>query len=91
MLAVILLATIFTIRQWWIAEKDWKNRLITLPFVLMQMYPQYRAGRIIFFGLQKKMSQKYLGLHKKISVKKEISWKDEDEVFERDILPLGKL
>ena len=51
MLAVILLVTIFTIRQWWIGEKGWKNRLITLPFVLLQMYPQYRAGRIIYLGL----------------------------------------
>ena len=85
MLAVILLVTIFTIRQWWIGEKGWKNRLITLPFVLLQMYPQYRAGRIIYLGLQKKMSWKYLGHQKK-----EISWKDEDEIFERDIVPLGK-
>ena len=55
MLAPILLMTIFSLRQWWRLEKSW-NRLRTLPLVLLQCFPQYRALRILFLGLRKKAS-----------------------------------
>lgn len=55
MLAPILLMTIFSLRQWWRLEKSW-NRLRTLPLVLLQVFPQYRALRILYLGLQKKAS-----------------------------------
>ena len=55
MLAPIIFMTIFTIRQWWRLEKGW-NRLWTLPLVLFQCFPQYRALRILYLGLQKKAS-----------------------------------
>ena len=58
MLAPILLMTFFSLRQWWRLEKSWKqnNRLWTLPLVLLQVFPQYRALRILFLGLRKKAS-----------------------------------
>jgi hypothetical protein len=55
MLAPILLMTFFTLRQWWRLEKNW-NRLWTLPLVLLQVFPQYRALRILYLGLRKKAS-----------------------------------
>ena len=55
MLAPILLMTIFSLRQWWRLEKSW-NRLRTLPLVLLQVFPQYRALRILYLGLRKKAS-----------------------------------
>ena len=55
MLAPILLMTIFSLRQWWRLEKSW-NRLWTLPLVFLQVFPQYRALRILYLGLQKKAS-----------------------------------
>ena len=55
MLAPILLMTFFSLRQWWRLEKSW-NRLWTLPLVLLQVFPQYRALRILYLGLWKKAS-----------------------------------
>ena len=55
MLAPILLMTIFSLRQWWRLEKSW-NRQWTLPLVLLQCFPQYRALRILYLGLRKKAS-----------------------------------
>jgi hypothetical protein len=55
MLAPILPMTIFSLRQWWRLEKSW-NRLWTLPLVLLQCFPQYRALRILYLGLRKKAS-----------------------------------
>ena len=55
MLAPILMMTFFSLRQWWRLEKSW-NRLWTLPLVLLQCFPQYRALRILYLGLRKKAS-----------------------------------
>ena len=55
MLAPILLMTIFSLRQWWRLEKS-LNRLWTLPLVLLQVFPQYRAVRVLYLGLSKKAS-----------------------------------
>ena len=55
MLVPILIMTIFTLRQWWRLEKSW-NRLWTLPLVVFQFFPQYRALRILYLGLWKKAS-----------------------------------
>ena len=53
MLAPILLMTVFSLRQWWRMEKN-RNRLWILPIVFLQLFPQYRALRILYLGLQKK-------------------------------------
>ena len=53
MLAPILLMTVFSLRQWWRMEKN-RNRLWILPIVFLQLFPQYRALRILYLGLRKK-------------------------------------
>ena len=72
MLAPILLMTFFSLRQWWRLEKSW-NRLWTLPLVLLQVFPQYRALRILYLGLWKKAA----------------SWRAEKDVYDRDLTSLG--
>ena len=54
MLAPILLMTIFSIRQWWRLEKSKRNQLLTFPLVVLQLFPQYRAIRILYLGLMRK-------------------------------------
>ena len=56
MLSVISVMTFFAIRQWWTLEKSRKDRLLTFPFVLFQIYPQYIAGRILYLGFKQKKS-----------------------------------
>ena len=73
MIGPILLMTIFTIRQWWSCEKNWA-RIFTLPLVILQIFPQYKALRILYLALWKKSP----------------TWKDEKEVYDRDIGTLGK-
>ena len=58
MLVPIFLMTFFSIRHWWKLEKYKRNRLCTLPFVLLQIFPQYRAARILYLGFRKKKSWK---------------------------------
>ena len=58
MLVPIFLMTFFSIRHWWKLEKYKRNRLYTLPFVLLQIFPQYRAARILYLGFRKKKSWK---------------------------------
>ena len=55
MLAPILLMTFFSLRQWWRLEKK-HYRWLTFPLVILQLYPQYRAIRILCLGLMKKSS-----------------------------------
>jgi hypothetical protein len=49
------------------------NRLRTLPLVFMQFFPQYRALRILYLGLWKKARE----------------WREELEVYNRDLTSLG--
>ena len=56
MLVPIILMTICSLRQWWRLEKGKYQRLLTFPLVLLQLYPQYRAVRILYLGLMKKRS-----------------------------------
>ena len=49
------------------------NRLITLPLVICQVWPQYRILRILYFGLIKKSNQ----------------WKKENEHLKKDVSCLG--
>ena len=58
MLVPIFLMTFFSICHWWKLEKYKRNRLYTLPFVLLQIFPQYRAARILYLGFRKKKSWK---------------------------------
>ena len=50
------LSFLFATYHWWQLEKP-KNRLRTLPFLLLQVWPQFRVMRLIFTGYIKKDSQ----------------------------------
>ena len=50
-----------------------KNRLATLPFVICQVWPQYRIMRILYFGL--------IGMSEK--------WKTENEQHNKDVSSIG--
>ena len=56
MLAPIILMTIVSLCQWWRLEKGLKNLILTFPLVILQIYPQYRAIRVIYLGLTKNVS-----------------------------------
>ena len=53
MLAPIVLMTIISIRQWMSLEKGFKNLILTFPLVILQVYPQYRALRVLYLGITK--------------------------------------
>ena len=55
MLVPILIMTIFTLQKWWRLEKE-PNRLSTFFIAIFQLYPQYRALRILYLGIRKKAS-----------------------------------
>ena len=55
MLVPILVMTIFTLQKWWKLEKE-PNRLSTFYIAILQLYPQYRALRILYLGIRKKAS-----------------------------------
>ena len=55
MLVPILVTTIFTLQKWWKLEKE-PNRLSTFYIAILQLYPQYRALRILYLGIRKKAS-----------------------------------
>ena len=55
MLVPILIMTIFTLQKWWRLEKE-PNRLSTFYIAILQLYPQYRALRILYLGIRKKAS-----------------------------------
>ena len=55
MLVPILIMTIFTLQKWWRLEKE-TNRLSTFFIAILQLYPQYRALRILYLGIRKKAS-----------------------------------
>jgi len=57
MLTPVILATFFTLFQWWRIEENWSKRLKTLPFVLLLCWPQYRVVKILYLGFWKKVSQ----------------------------------
>ena len=47
------LSTFFMLPHWYKCEKTITRRLLTLPVVLLQFYPQYRAFRILWLSYKK--------------------------------------
>ena len=70
----VLLTTIFVLFQWWRTEFSLINKLVTLPLVICQMWPQYRIVKILYFGL----------------IKQNIRWKIENEENKKNVSSLGK-
>ena len=46
----ILMSWLAVSFQWWRLEKGWSAKLKTLPFLLCQFYPQWRALRVIYYA-----------------------------------------
>ena len=75
MLGPVLASFTFLFPHWWRIEANWRNRLATLPLLLLQCWPQYQACKILFLGLVKKVG----------------SWRVEKENSEKGIGPIGKI
>lgn len=71
MLFPIIISTLFTLYTWWNIETDHK---LTLPLVILQCWPQYRAGKILYLGLWKQVNE----------------WKKEQELYKKAIGNIGK-
>ena len=72
-LSPVLLSTIFVLVHWWKTESNLVNKLVTLPLVIGQTWPQYRIVRILYFGL----------------IKKNRLWKVENEAQKKNVSSLG--
>ena len=46
----IIINLLFTIPHYLRVEKTWKQRLLTLPFLICQCWPQYRSMQVIWFA-----------------------------------------
>ena len=53
MLFPVILSTLFVIPHWWKQEKPEGRLLKTLPFVIFQLYPQYKMVELLYLGLWK--------------------------------------
>ena len=42
-------AFIFNIRQWWKNEHGLKKKLISAPFLILQLYPPFAALRLVVY------------------------------------------
>ena len=51
-LSAVLVSFLFTTVHWWKAEETIGDKLKTLPWLLLQFYPQYKAIRIIYLWLK---------------------------------------
>merc|ERR1712051_18102 len=49
MMVPVALAFLFTINQWAKNESGWKKKLITLPLLLLQLYPPFTALRLVVY------------------------------------------
>ena len=54
MLIPLLLSWILVMRQWYKTERGMKKKLETLPLLILQVYPQWRALRVLYYAKWKK-------------------------------------
>ena len=50
MLIPLLLSWILVTRQWYKMERGMKQKLKTLPLLILQVYPQWRALRVLYYA-----------------------------------------
>ena len=74
MLAPVVLSWIFVAKQWYQTEKGLRMKLSTLPFLILQCYPQYRALRVIYHANWGKTSE----------------WQKMKDAFEMEVSHLGE-
>lgn len=72
MIVVVCFSFLMIIRQWIKIEE---NKLKTLPLLLLQLWPQYRSVRVLYFGC----------------IKKDPKWRKELAVIEKDVMTLEPL
>ena len=53
MMVPVALAFIFNIRQWWRNENGLKKKLISAPFLILQLYPPFAALRLVVYLITK--------------------------------------
>ena len=73
-LSPLFLSFLFTLSHWWKLEGNLKNRLMSLSFLLLQCWPQYRTARILYLGLWKKDKK----------------WRSEKETMDRNVGSVGR-
>ena len=56
-LAPAIISWLFVAYQWFRIEVGLKSKLRTLPFLLLQVYPQWRALRVLYYGKWQKRRQ----------------------------------
>ena len=54
MLAPTILSWIFVAKKWYKIEQGIKQKLMTVPLLILQVYPQWRALRVIYHGKWRK-------------------------------------
>ena len=74
MLAPVLLSWIFVAKFWYKTEQDLKQKLMTLPLLLLQLYPQWRALRVLYHAKWRKTKE----------------WQKMKEAWEMEISHLGE-
>ena len=74
MLVPVILSWIFVAKQWYQTEKGLIQKLSTLPFLILQCYPQYRALRVIYHANWRKTS----------------GWQKKKDAFEMEVSHLGE-
>ena len=45
----VLISFLFTLKHWWSKENNKQKKLKTLPYLIFQVWPQSRVGRILYF------------------------------------------
>ena len=74
MLTPPIISWLFVAYQWFRIEVGTKCKLMTLPFLFLQVYPQWRALRVLYYGKWKKQS----------------GWKEMKDKWETEICNLGE-
>ena len=54
MIIPLILSTLFILPHWLACEETLKRRLVTFPLVLLQLYPQYRSLRVLWWAFFRK-------------------------------------
>ena len=54
MLAPVLLCWLFVARQWYRMERGWRQKLVTLPLLMLQVYPQWLALKVLYHAWWKR-------------------------------------
>ena len=50
MFGIIILTTAFHVIHWFKVERSFKSRILTTPLLICQLWPQYRALRVIWLN-----------------------------------------